>query len=97
MADVTILAMRHSVDPHANPHQRELLTRFLGRAGVDEKALTPGGLGRDLARTHTSITYEERNRLDNLCFKMGTHPCAVLRGLIRGLLDEHKGVIDGPG
>ena len=88
--------MRHSVDPHANPHQRELLTRFLGRAGVYESALSPGGAVGSLARTHTTITHTERNRLDHLCFKMGTHPASVMRGLIRGLLEQHKDVIDGP-
>ncbi len=78
---------RHSVDPNANPQQRQALTRFLGRAGVAEEDLYPGD-GK-LARTHTTITAAERNQFDHLCFKMGSNPASVMRGLVRGMLREH--------
>jgi|GEM_PF-2218207 len=86
---------RHSVDPHASVPQREVLTRFLGRVGVDETDLYPGD--GELARTHTTISATERNRFDNLCFKMGSNPASVMRGMVRGLLREYREVIDGAG
>lgn len=86
---------RHSVDPHANAKQREVLTRFLGRAGVDEGDLYPGD--EELARTHTTISATERNRFDHLCFRMGSNPASVMRGMIRGLLREHEELLSGTG